>query len=109
MPPQLGHPDSLWDNCIFGSVGKVVVNQIPVTFELPAMAFRRQNGGNLFCAGHLQRMMAMFGADPGLGLLGNFKNFYARTELIESQNMVAIPHRYMRYFIEGALLQYATF
>jgi hypothetical protein len=48
-------------------------------------------------------MAAMFGADPNLELLGEFTNFDAGTELVQSRNMVPIPHRYMRFFIAGPL------
>jgi hypothetical protein len=101
--PRLGQPASQWDNRMFGSIGEVVANQIPVTVELPVTAFTRQQGGNLFRVGHPQRMPAMFGADPDLELLGEFNNFDAGTELIQSRNMVPIPHRYMRHFIAGPL------
>jgi hypothetical protein len=49
-------------------------------------------------------MVAMFGADPNLQLLGEFNNFDAGTELIQSRNMVPIPHHYMRHFISGPLI-----
>jgi hypothetical protein len=66
-------------------VGEVVSNQNPITVELPATAFSRQGGGNLYQAGHPQRMAAMFGADPDLQLLGEFTNFDAGTKrLIQS-------------------------
>jgi hypothetical protein len=100
---RLGQPATQWDNCIFGSINEAVRNQNPTTIELPADAFSRQNGGNLYRVGQQQRMAAMFGADPTLELLGEFANFDAGTELVGSRNMVPIPHRYMRHFIAGPL------
>jgi hypothetical protein len=100
---RLGQPATLWDDRIFGSVGEVVANQNPITVELPTTAFSRLNQGNQFRVGHAQRMAAMFGADPALELLGEFTNFDAGTELVESRNLVPIPHRYMRYFVSGPL------
>jgi hypothetical protein len=100
---RLGQPATQWDDRIFGSVGEVVANQNPITVELPDTAFSRQGGGNLFRVGHAQRMAAMFGADPTLQLLGEFTNYDAGTELIQSRNLVPIPHRYMRHFVTGPL------
>jgi hypothetical protein len=100
---RLGQPATQWDNRIFGSINEVVGNQNPTTIELPADAFSRQNGGNLYRVGQQQLMSAMFGADPTLELLGEFANFDAGTELVGSRNMVPIPHRYMRHFIAGPL------
>jgi hypothetical protein len=100
---QLGQPATQWDNRLFGSINKVVGNQNPTTVELPANAFSRQNGGKLFGVAHPQRMVAMHGADPALELLGEFTNFDAGTELVKSRNMVTIPHRYMRHFLNGPL------
>jgi hypothetical protein len=91
---RLGQPATQWDDRIFGSIGEVVAHQNPITVELPANAFTRHNGGNLFRVGHPLRMAAMFGADPNLELLGEFTNFDAGTELVQSRNMVPIPHRY---------------
>jgi hypothetical protein len=49
-------------------------------------------------------MYAMFNADPNLTLLGAFNNHDAGTELIlQSRNIVPVPHRYMRHFIRGPL------
>jgi hypothetical protein len=93
---RLGQPVTQWDNRIFGAVNDVMGHQVPTTVELPADAFVRQNGGAMFRVGLSQRMDASFGADPDLQLLGPFANFDAGTELLESRNMVPIPHRYMR-------------
>jgi hypothetical protein len=101
--PRLGQPATQWDDRIFGSIGEVVAHQIPTTVELPATAFTRQNGGNLYRVGHPVRMTAMFGADPNLALLGEFTNFDAGTELVQTRNIVPIPHRYMRFFVAGPL------
>jgi hypothetical protein len=57
----------------------------------------------MFRVGLSQRMDASFGADPDLQLLGPFANFDAGTELLESRNMVPIPHRYMRFFLASPL------
>jgi hypothetical protein len=100
---QLGQPATQWDNRLSGSIDEVVGNQNPATIELPVDAFSRQNGGNLFRVAHPQRMVAMYGADPALELLGEFANFDAGTELVQSRNMVLIPHRYMRHFLNGPL------
>jgi hypothetical protein len=99
----LGQPATQWDNRLFGSINEVVGNQNPTTVELPIDAFSCQNGGNLFRVAHPQRMVAMYGADPALELLGEFANFDAGTELVQSRNMVPIPHRYMRHFLNGPL------
>jgi hypothetical protein len=48
-------------------------------------------------------MDAMFNADPNLALLGAFNNHDASTKLIQSRNIVPVPHRYMRHFIRGHL------
>jgi hypothetical protein len=45
----------------------------------------------------------MYGAYPALELLGEFANFHAGTELVQSRNMVPIPHQYMRHFLNGPL------
>jgi hypothetical protein len=100
---RLGQPATQWDDRIFGSIGEVVANQNPITIELPATAFSRLGGGALHRVGHAQRMAAMFGADPELQLLGEFTNFDAGTELLQSRNLVPIPHRYMRHFISSPL------
>jgi hypothetical protein len=105
---RLGQHATQWDDHIFGSVGEVVGNQNPPTVKLPVTklpvtAFSRQSNGSLFQVGHPQRMAAMFGADPTLKLLGEFTNFDAETELVQSRNMVPIPHHYMRHFIPGPL------
>jgi hypothetical protein len=100
---RLGQPATQWDDRIFGSIGDVVAHQIPITVEIPATSFARHNNGNLYRVGHPILMAAMFGADPNLELLGEFHNFDAGTELVQSRNMVPIPHRYMRFFIAGPL------
>jgi hypothetical protein len=51
-------------------------------------------------------MAARFGADPNLEFLGEFMTFDAGTELVQSQNMVPIPHHYTRHFIEGPLMPF---
>jgi hypothetical protein len=51
---RLGQPATQWDNCLFGSINKVIGNQNPTTVELPADAFSRQSGGNLFQVAHPQ-------------------------------------------------------
>jgi hypothetical protein len=99
----LGQPATQWDDRIFGSIGEVVAHQNPITVKVPATAFNRQNGGNLFCVSHPLCMATMFGADPNLEILSEFTNFDAGTELVQSQNMVPIPHCYMRFFITGPL------
>jgi hypothetical protein len=81
---RLGQPTTQLDDHIFGSVGKVIANQNPITVELPVTAFSHQNGGNLFCAGHAQHMGAMFGPNPNLQLLGEFTNFDTYTKLVQS-------------------------
>jgi hypothetical protein len=48
-------------------------------------------------------MDAMFNADPNLTLLGAFNNHDAGTKLIQSRNIVPVPHRYVRHFIRGPL------
>ena len=101
--PILGHPPTQWDNHLFGSINEVIGNQIPPTVEFPTDAFNRLNGGALYRVGLPQRMDAMFAADPNLQLLGEFINLDAGTELIQSRNVVPIPHRYMRHFIAGPL------
>jgi hypothetical protein len=46
----------------------------------------------------------MYGTDPTLKILGEFTNFDAGTELVQSRNMVPIPQRYMRHhFLNGLL------
>jgi hypothetical protein len=93
-----------WDGHIFGSINDVVGHQIPTTVELPVDAlFARQDDSVSFRVGLPQLMNAMFGTDPALELLGVFTNFDAGTELIQSRNMVPIPHRYMRHFIGGGV------
>lgn len=101
--PRLGQPVTQWDNRLFGSINEVIGNQNPTTVELPLDAFNRLNGGNLFRVAQPQRMVAMYGADPALELLGEFADFDAGTELVQSRNMVPIPHQYMRHFINGPL------
>jgi hypothetical protein len=64
-------------------------------------AFNYQNGGNLFRVGKSQRMAAMYGTYPALELLGEFTNFDAGTQLVQSWKMVLITHCYMRPFIGG--------
>jgi hypothetical protein len=100
---RLGQPATQWDNRLFGSINEVIRNQKPATVELPVDAFSRQNGGNLFRVAHPQRMVAMYDADPALELLGEFANFDAGTELVQSRNMVPIPHQHMRHFLNGPL------
>jgi hypothetical protein len=100
---RLGQPNTQWDNRIFGAINDVMGHQIPTTVELPADAFIRQNGGAMYRVGLTQLMDVTFGADPDMQLLGPFANLDAGTELIESRNMVPIPHRYMRFFMAGPL------
>lgn len=48
-------------------------------------------------------MAAMFGADPNLQPLGDFTNFAAGTTLLQSRNLVPIPHCYIGHFVTGPL------
>jgi hypothetical protein len=48
-------------------------------------------------------MDTMYNVNPNLALLGAFNNHDAGTELIQSRNIVPVPHRYMRHFIRGPL------
>ena len=77
--PRLGQPVTQWDNRLFGSINEVIGNQNPATVELPLDAFNRLNGENLFRVAQPQRMVAMYGADPALELLGEFADFDAGT------------------------------
>jgi hypothetical protein len=94
---RLRQPATQWDDHIFGSIGEVVAKQNPTTVKLPSITFSRQNGGNLFWVGQAQCMAAMFGANPNLQLLKEFTNFDTGTKLVQSQNLVPIPHRYMTH------------
>jgi hypothetical protein len=49
-------------------------------------------------------MAAMFGADPNLQLLGEFTSFDDGAQLMQSCNLVPIPHHYMRHFVTGPLV-----
>jgi hypothetical protein len=86
-----------------GPINEVVGNQNPTPVELSLDAFNRLNGGNLFRVAQPQQMVAMYGADPALELLEEFADFDAGTELVQSCNMVPIPNRYIRHFINGPL------
>jgi hypothetical protein len=100
---RLGHPATQWDGHIFGSINEVAGNQIPTTVEFPADAFSQQGGGAYYRVALPQRMDVMFNADPNLALLSAFNNHDAGTELIQSRNIVPVPHRYMRHFVQGPL------
>jgi hypothetical protein len=100
---RLGQPPTQWDGRIFGSIHDTVGHQIPTTIELPTDAFSRHAGGTQYRVGIPQLMNASFATDNDLQLLGAFGNMDAATELIESRNMVPVPHRYMRHFIGGPL------
>jgi hypothetical protein len=98
---RLGQPAAQWDDHIYGSINETVGNQGPTTVEFPNDAFTRLGGGALYQVGLAQRMDAMYNADPNLGVLGPFGKFDAGTELVQSRNIVPIPHCYMRHFIRG--------
>jgi hypothetical protein len=101
---RLGQPTMQWDGLLFGSINDVVGNQIPTTVAFPIDGFSLQNGGaHHFRVGLPQLMDAMLNVHPALELLPAFGNFDAGTELIESRNMVPVPHRYMRHCIHGPL------
>jgi hypothetical protein len=101
--PRLGQPATQWDGQVFGSINEVTGNQIPTTVVLPADALARQGGGAMFRVGVSQRMDATFNTNPNYAIVGEFTNFDAGTELIQSRNMVPVPHRYMRHFVRGPL------
>lgn len=43
--------------------------------------------------------MCLIVNDPNMGLCGPFGNHDTGTELIQSRNLVPVPHRYMGYFL----------
>jgi hypothetical protein len=95
---QLGQPATQWDNHIYGSINEMIGNEGLTTVKFPIDAFTRL-GGALYRVGLAQRMVdaTMYNADPNLGVLGPFGNFDAGTEVVQSLNIVPIPHCYMRH------------
>jgi hypothetical protein len=85
------------------STRRLEIKAQATTIEFPNDAFTRLGGGALYRVGLTQRMDTMYNADPNLGVLGPFGNFDAGTELVQSRNIVPIPHRYTRHFIRGPL------
>jgi hypothetical protein len=96
----LGQP---WDNKLFASINDIIGNQIPATIHFPADAFTRQGGGAFYKAPTQQLLDATFGASPNQESVGPYANANPGTELVESQNVVGVPHCYMQHFLPGPL------
>ena len=99
----LGHPATPWDNQIFASLHDVVGNQIPTNVHFPTDAFNRLGAGANYRVPLAQALDASFAADQNLALVGPYNNNDAGTELLQSRNLVGVPHRYMRHFLTGPL------
>jgi hypothetical protein len=95
---RLGQPATLWDDGLFASIHDVVGNQIPSTMQFPADAFARLGQGAHYCV-PLQLLDMNFATDPNMATVGPYNNHDAGTELIESCNVVGVPHCYIRHFV----------
>jgi hypothetical protein len=93
--PRFGFPATEWDSQLFASIQDVVGNQITLTIQIPNDAFARTTNYRIPSG---QLIDAKLAADPQLAIMGPHGAGDADTEIITSQNMVGIPHRYMRHF-----------